>query len=92
MPANPPTGHWLWFLAAIPAVSAAGADLSARRGWRWPLVACTVGYSVLTWIAALAVSYLLGGQEYLGPFVLAMLVAVLAWVILRYRFRRKSGA
>ena len=82
-----PAHQWLWLLPAVPVISAATADLAARRGWRRLLVFATAGYSVLTWLAVMFVTYASGFRGPLEPLFLTLFVALLCWLSLFLRWR-----
>jgi len=79
--------QWLWLLPAVPVVSAAAADLAARRGWRYLLLVATAGYSTMTWVLVLLLSYAFGFRNPLEPLVITLFVAILCWVSLFMRWR-----
>ena len=85
----------LWLLPVVPVVSAAAADLAARRGWRRMLVFATAGYSTVTWVAVILVTYASGFRGPLEPLFLTLFIALLCWISLFMRWRpdkRKDSA
>ena len=82
------TAHQLlWLLPVVPVVSAALADLAARRGWRRLLVFATAGYSILTWLAVMLVTYASGFDGSWEPLWITLFIALLCWVSLFMRWR-----
>ncbi len=79
--------QWLWLLPVVPVLSAAAADLAARRKWRLILAVATVGYSTATWFLILIVTALTGYDGPWEPFILALFVALLCWISLFMRWR-----
>ena len=82
-----PAHQWLWLLPAVPVISAAAADLAARRGWRRLLVFATAGYSVLTWLAVMLVTYASGFRGSWEPLWITLFIAFLCWISLFMRWR-----
>jgi len=79
--------QWLWLLPVIPVLSAAAADLAARRGWRRLLTLTTAGYSILTWMAVILVTYASGFRGSWDPFWITLFISVLCWISLFMRWR-----
>ena len=77
----------LWLLPVIPVLSAIAADFAARRGWRSFLLAASAGYSTITWVLVLVLSYAFAFRNPLEPFVITLFVAILCWISLFMRWR-----
>ena len=88
-----PAQQWLWLLPVVPVVSAAAADLAARRGWRRLLILATAGYSILTWLAVTLVTYASGYRGAWEPFAITLFVTLLCWLslFLRWRQHKQKG-